>query len=815
MKTYEKKHIDLLRSCLPECTVLLKSKGDFPLASAGKIALYGSGVRGTIKGGTGSGEVNSRYFDTVEAGFEQAGFTVTTKAWLDAYDREREKARQAFNRQLRLRARAQHVHVMMLAMGAVVPEPEYQLPLQAEGDTALYVLSRNSGEGTDRKPEEGDIKLTATERRDILELSKRFPHFLLVLNVGGVVDLSPVREVPNILLLSQLGVETGSTLARIVLGQQYPSGKLTTTWAAWEDYPDLDYGGYDDTRYKEGIYVGYRYFDSVGKAVLFPFGYGLGYTTFSLTGSAAKAEKTRISVTTTVQNTGTRPGKEVVQVYVSVPGGVLDQPYQMLAAWVKTPELAPGQSRTVQADFDLAELAGYDSSRAAYILEKGAYILRVGNQSRNTTPVAVVHLDKTVTVRQGKPGLGTPDFTDFKPAPLPAQDTAGLPVLEVDPAAFAIRTVDYAPEYPVDPAVQALSEEELARLSNGYFSSNGLMSMIGNAAATVCGAAGETAHVGGFPVIVMADGPAGIRIHQRYFADKKGLHSMEPPIPQSMVAFMPAYLRFLMQHLVIQKPRHAYQVRHQYCTALPIGTALAQSWNLPLAELCGNIVGSEMERFRIDLWLAPALNIHRSIQCGRNFEYYSEDPLLSGKFAAAVTRGVQKHPGKGVTIKHFAANNQEFNRTSSNSMVSQRALREMYLKGFEIAVREGRPAAVMTSYNLLNGQHTSTRRDLIEGVLRCEFGFRGIVMTDWVVQGGMIPKDAKYPSPDAGDVAAAGGDLFMPGSQADVACVLRALKDGRLTKTQLQINASRVLAFGKQTVGGKKRASLRVRQEWG
>lgn len=796
---HETKHIEQLRNCLPECTVLLKRSGSFPLPAPGKIALYGSGVRKTIKGGTGSGEVNSRYYDTVEVGFEQAGFTITTKAWLDAYDRVVEKSQQEFNQQLRRKAKEQHTNVMLLAMGAVVPEPEYELPLDGEGDTALYVLSRISGEGTDRKPSKGEIRLTDTELRDIRALARQYPRFMLVLNVGGVVDLSPVMDVPDILLLSQLGVETGSTLARLVLGQQYPSGKLTTTWAAWEQYADLDYGGYDDTRYKEGVYVGYRYFDSTQKPVLFPFGYGLGYTDFALTDVTGTAEKTTITVSAQVKNTGAYAGKEVVQVYVSVPAGRLDQPYQTLAAWVKTPELAPGHSETIKASFDLAELAGYDTERAAYVLEKGDYILRVGTQSQDTVPVALVRLNDNVTVRQVKNALGTPDFTDFRPDPLPARDTHGLPVVEVDAAAFACQTVDYAPEYPIAEAAKSLSDEELALLSNGYFGKGGMLSMIGNASSTVCGAAGETAHVDGFPVLVMADGPAGIRINQRYFTDKKGIHSMEPPFPQSMVPFMPAGLKFLMEHFVIRKPKSPDQIRYQYCTALPIGTAIAQSWNLSIAELCGDIVGSEMEIFHIDLWLAPALNIHRSIQCGRNFEYYSEDPLISGKFAAAVTRGVQKHPGKGVTIKHYAANNQEFNRTSSNSMVSERAMREIYLKGFEIAVREGRPAAVMTSYNLLNGQHTSTRRDLIEDILRCEFGFDGIVMTDWVVQGGMIPKDAKYPGPTASEVAAAGGDLFMPGSKDDAADVLNAVKEGRLSREQLQINATRVLALGKRT----------------
>ena len=240
---HETKHIEQLRNCLPECTVLLKRSGSFPLPAPGKIALYGSGVRKTIKGGTGSGEVNSRYYDTVEVGFEQAGFTITTKAWLDAYDRVVEKSQQEFNQQLRRKAKEQHTNVMLLAMGAVVPEPEYELPLDGEGDTALYVLSRISGEGTDRKPSKGEIRLTDTELRDIRALARQYPRFMLVLNVGGVVDLSPVMDVPDILLLSQLGVETGSTLARLVLGQQYPSGKLTTTWAAWEQYAELDYAG--------------------------------------------------------------------------------------------------------------------------------------------------------------------------------------------------------------------------------------------------------------------------------------------------------------------------------------------------------------------------------------------------------------------------------------------------------------------------------------------------------------------------------------------------------------------------------------------
>jgi beta-glucosidase len=220
--------------------------------------------------------------------------------------------------------------------------------------------------------------------------------------------------------------------------------------------------------------------------------------------------------------------------------------------------------------------------------------------------------------------------------------------------------------------------------------------------------------------------------------------------------------------------------------------------------MCGDIVGDEMERMNVDLWLAPALNIHRDIRCGRNYEYYSEDPLISGRFAAAVTRGVQKHPGRGTTIKHFAANNQETNRYGSNSLVSERAMREIYLRGFEIAVRESQPHALMTSYNLLNGIHTSERADLIRDVLRAEFGYQGIVMTDWIITA-LNSGKKKYPVPNAARIAAAGGDLIMPGRQKDLEDMLEGLKEGTVTRRQLLINATRILRTAKKLAGENQR----------
>jgi beta-glucosidase len=295
--------------------------------------------------------------------------------------------------------------------------------------------------------------------------------------------------------------------------------------------------------------------------------------------------------------------------------------------------------------------------------------------------------------------------------------------------------------------------------------------------------------------MVMADGPAGLRLSKDYFTDADGVHPIGGgSIPQSILDVLSAPLRKIVILLASGKrPKKGTEIKHQYCTALPIGTAIAQSWNVDLAEACGDIIGDEMGRFGVHLWLAPALNIHRSILCGRNFEYYSEDPLISGKIAAAITRGVQAYPGKGVTIKHFAANNCEYNRYFNNSVVSERALREIYLKGFRICIEEAGPLALMTSYNLINGIHSSESRPLTEGFLRAECGYEGIVMTDWVLD--LKNHGTMFKKADAGRVAAAGGDLFMPGCQGDYDSVMDALKSGALTRSQMEINAERVRAM--------------------
>ena len=795
MNKYEKEHLKQLRPYLAECTVLLKKNGAFPLDAPCSIAAYGSGVRDTVKGGTGSGEVNSRHFINIEDGLKEAGFSIVNPFWPDMFRPFYEKAKKEFYASIRKRVRKEKTSFMSASMGAVMRQPDYLIPLDYSADAAIYVVSRVSGEGNDRLAEKGDFMLTDSEVRDILALNSRYERFMLVINTGGPVDLTPVQEAGNILVLSQLGVETGAALADILLGKAYPSGKLATTWAAAEDQCTAgDFGERDDTRYREGIYVGYRYYDAFGLEPLYPFGYGLGYTDFSIGDLKTKTNGPEIEVSGLVRNKGRYNGKETLQVYVSCPQGRLGREPKSLAGFAKTKELEPGRRQTLKVKFDIRDLAAFDSSIGAYVLEKGRYTVLAGADSRSVVPVSVLTLDDDFIVSKTAVSFEGADFADLKgPAP-EGPETTGLPEYVIDLSGVETSMPE---EVTFDEseasAAGSFTAEELAMLGVGDFNYSNftVASVIGSASVTVAGAAGESCSKfkdRGISNLVMADGPAGVRLSRLCYEDEKGMHAAGSGMPETMKEMLPGHLKMIMDRKPAQKKGRVF--REQYCTALPIETAIAQSWNTEFAEVCGDIVGSEMDIFGIDLWLAPALNIHRNILCGRNFEYYSEDPLVSGKFAAAITRGVQKHPGRGVTIKHFAANNQETNRYASNSVVSERALREIYLKGFGICIRESDPVSIMTSYNLLNGIHTSESRVLTD-VLRKEFGFDGLIMSDWVIVNfNLIVKGSAYGNPDAAKVADAGCSLFMPGSKQDYDQIMKGLADGTVTEDRLRENTA-------------------------
>lgn len=857
MEEHEQLHNAQVRREAPGCTLLLKKDNSFPLASPCPLALFGSGARHTVYGGSGSGEVNSRETISIEEGLERVGFTITTSDWLNAYDLVRLKALALFKK--RIVSEALHARALptVYGMGAIMPEPEYTLPLggpeqerfllkgtvkdtgsaEQTVDTAVYVLARSSGEGADRTVQAGDVLLTKTEIRDILQLNRQYPRFMLVLNVGGPVDLTPVQSVKNIFLLSQLGAQTGTIFADILLGRSVPSGKLSTTWPAAKDIPAVgDFGDPNDTYYKEGIYVGYRYFDTAGVTPLYPFGFGLTYTDFSVqvlsvalkqgTQESGAQEQdarginalTRIKLTVSVKNTGRYPGREVVQIYLSCPNGVLDEPFQVLAGFVKTKELRPGETEEVTICFAPSDFASFDENVSAFLLEKGAYFVRVGTDSRHTKIAAKLTLSRTVLVQRAVEDTRVPGFSDkrFEKAALYGETglrkkTSTYAEFDLDPdnltKELEVSDGD-APHTPQDPfeaalsEIKSLSDEALVRLTVGQFDEhNKLASVIGNASKRVAGAAGETTDLfesEGVPGLVMADGPAGLRLSKDFFIGKQQRReTAQANLPESSTWLLPGWMKRIVNRFLSKKPPKFTLIHHQYCTSIPIGTAIAQSFDVKMAQDLGSLIGEEMQRFGVNLWLAPALNIHRSILCGRNYEYFSEDPLLSGKMAAAETRGVQAHARCGVTIKHFVANNQESGRYTSNSHVSARALREIYLCGFEICIREAKPAALMTSYNLLNGVHTAEDRELLERIAREQFGFKGLIMTDWIVAG-FGSRKAKYPLADPVKSAAAGNDLLMPGSKKELNQLLSALKSGRLDRKTLQRNAARVLQLMKR-----------------
>ena len=793
LNIYEKENIQILRESASECTLFLNKNEEFPIREPCSVLLIGSGARNTIKGGLGSGDVESRYYSTCEEGLENAGFKITSKDWLDKYILLKEEK---INEHLDYLDDIYNTYKGKGFAMVAFPEYDYDLNINEEekSDIAIYVLSRNSGEGIDRRLIKGDALLTDTEIKDILYLNKKYKKFMLVLNVGGVVDLSPVKEVSNILLLSQLGVVTGDILADIILGKVNPSGKLTTTWASINDYKFMkEFGNFDDTNYVEGIYVGYRYFNSAGIKPLYPFGFGLSYTNFEISKISLKNEKEKILIEVKVKNRGNNSGKEVVQVYVSPSQHNVDKPYQSLVAFKKTPLIKSSEEIIMNLEFNLSYVARYDEKKAYYILDKGKYIIRVGNCSENTTIYGYIKLENDIIIEQLKNINCNPDFEDYKPEILVKDNLTNIENLILKKNDFKEKKVVYEYEYQTDPLISNLNDKELAKLCIGNYQdrskSGSLLRETGLAGSTTTNVKGITNYLS------MADGPAGLRLAKIYSRDYLGYHRLSEN-PMIVNNFRNYEILGEIPLNNNQKKEidlsHYTNIIFQYTTAIPIATALAQSFNEDLLQKYGNIVGKEMKIFNINLWLAPALNIHRNILCGRNFEYFSEDPLVSGKMAAALTRGVQSHKNRGTTIKHFAGNNQEFNRLNSNSKMSERALREIYLKGFEIAIKESNPYAIMTSYNLINEIHTSQNPQLLINVLRCEWNYTGLIMTDWSHSYRNEYEASKYPPQNAFDIIKGGNNLMMPGGKSDYNLLIKKLNDKLLTRDDLLSCASKV-----------------------
>ena len=788
---HEKKHIRLLRETSSEFTLFLNKNDEFPINKPFKVLLIGSGARNTLKGGLGSGDVESRYYTTCEEGLENAGFTITSKDWLTQYPLKKEKKVYKYLDYIRNINKKNKGNSFFRMIS--FPEVEYKLKITDEeknADIAIYVLARNSGEGMDRSLIKGDIMLTNTEINDILYLNKNYKKFMLVLNVCGVVDLSPVKEVSNILLLSQLGVVTGDILADIILGKHNPSGKLATTWAKVGDYKFInEFGNIQDTNYIEGVYVGYRYFNSAGIKPLYPFGYGKSYTSFEISKISLTNIKDEISMKVKVKNIGKYSGKEVVQIYVSPSQENEDKPFQSLVSFKKTKELKPSKEEQMELLFKLRNVARYDIKKACYILDKGKYIIRVGNSSEDTNIYGYIELDEDIiTEKLRNIDVESLGFKEYKRKVTFKDNLDKIQRIKLTKEDFELKKVKYNYEYKINDKLSKLKDNELAYLCVGEFI---------NKTEKVRGVVGSTTknlkQIKNY--LRMADGPAGLRITKVYNIDNNGrFHRLSRnPLFGNSYGYISRQKKISLTKNIIKEDYSKYKnVIYQYATALPIETALAQSFNTDLLEKYGNLVGKEMELFNIHLWLAPAMNIHRNILCGRNFEYFSEDPLISGKMAAAITKGVQSHKNKGTTLKHFTGNNQEINRFNSNSKMSERALREIYLKGFQIAIEESQPHALMTSYNLVNGIHTSQNKQLLIDVLRNEWNFKGLIMTDWSHSGMREYKKSKHPSQNVFNIIKGGNNIMMPGGKRDYNILIDKLNKKMLTRDDLLHCASKV-----------------------
>lgn len=757
------------RQAAADGMVLLKNDGTLPFRGQ-KIALFGVGASDTIVCGTGSGYAFSPYRISVLQGLRDAGLKITSTAWMKRYKKDQKAARKS----------GKKLSVIDKRWSGITPDAveteitENELRAASAADTAIYVIRRNTGEGFDRKAEKGDYYLSDMEEKNLRSVAAHFAHTIVVLNTC-VIDAVRINAIPGVsavVLMGQAGLESGHALADVLTGKVNPSGKLTDTWAKrYEDYPasktfSTNDGDTANEDYTEDIFVGYRWFDSFGLDVEYPFGYGLSYTDFAIEPVSVTADWQQTCVNVRVRNTGKCAGREVVQVYVSAPNGRLPKPRQELRGYAKTGTIAPGAMAEVSITFPTETLASYDEAKAAWVMEPGDYLIRVGNHSRATQVAAVIRLDGEAVTQQLSNQLAPEKPLQRLVPPAYSREETAAPVISlaagdcvtVDNASCIPReTVTYVPQgstytipqrkyrFPFDlservQTLRACPDATLPDVKAGKVSMEEFVASLDTETLLriVTGTGKETK----YPVPSRTGGKKYSNTIS-YAASGKttAQYTQTLGIPAISLGDGPAGLHLMGSN----------------CTAYPVGMVLAQTWDKEIVASIGDAYGKELEHYHVQITLGPGMNIHRDPLCGRNFEYYSEDPLLTGKTAAAFTCGLQQnHPGYGVALKHFACNNQEIDRVTSSSNVSERAQREIYLKCFEICVREAQPLTIMSSYNCINGIHTSSRYDLLTDVLRGEWGFEGFVMTDWDSQ-----SDKPYDFH-------AGNDIIMGGYSTDV-----------------------------------------------
>ena len=762
--TASAEHIALSRRAATEGMVLLKNDNKtLPLTGGEKLALFGKATIEYIKGGGGSGDVHTPYIRNIYQGFsmkESEGKCEIYMPLIDFYTSYVKEKSKFIPTQADIDATWDIVNNMEFCQkrddmtydtfdSMHVKEAEVPTELIEDAsrfaDTAIITISRFSAEGVDRRPQGGDYYLSDLEKSLVDRVCSLFKKVVIVINSGGPVDceyFATKDEVGAVLFSWQGGMEGGAAIADIICGDANPSGKLVDTFAkSYDFYPSKeDFSRcFEYLDYSDDIYVGYRYFETIPGAaeqVRYPFGYGLSYTTFDITGRTCCESEGKIVAVATVTNTGDRAGKEVLQLYYSAPRGKLGKPSRELGGFIKTKLLNPGESQTVAITFPVDDMASFDDlgkiSKSAYVLEKGDYKFFIGTSVRDTYELDFKYSVAEDTVTLQLTSLCKP----FKLEKRMLSDGTFEALPTGEESYFYGKVEPTGAEAPEETVmfdkigIDCTLDEFVAQ-----FTLAELMDFVGGKAPT---GVANTGCFGGMarlniPPIPTADGPAGLRLNP------------ETGIPT---------------------------------TAWPCATLIACSWDPDLAFLVGAGGGAEIRENNIGIWLAPALNIHRNPLCGRNFEYYSEDPVISGKIAAAQMRGIQSQK-VAVSMKHFACNNKEANRFACDSRLSERALREIYLKGFEICVKEANPWTVMSSYNLINGQHTSESYELLTGILRNEWGYTGMVTTDWGVKNDPV-KEVR-----------AGNDMKMHVGYPDD--LMAGYNKGELTRAELELCVKRIL----------------------
>ena len=779
--TADKEHITLSKDAAKEGMVLLKNEQHvLPLQTGAKVALFGKATFDYVKGGGGSGDVTVAYTRNLYEGIKALKGKISVYEELADFYRENVKEQYKAGR------------VPGMTIEPQVPQELLQ-KAKAYTDTAVISICRFSGEGWDRKSivetenkniwaseeemarrsaeifEDGDFYLTHAEQEMVNTVKQNFARVIVVMNVGGMVDTSWFHDdaqIQSVLMAWQGGMEGGLATAELLAGEGNPSGKLSDTFAReLNDYPST-YNFHESEKYVEytdDIYVGYRYFETIPGAkekVNYPFGFGLSYTQFVLGESQISIEEDQIRCMVSVTNTGDMAGKEVVQTYYGAPQGKLGKAARVLCAFAKTRLLQPGETQLMTLCWKIADMASYDDCgkvcKSAYVLEQGEYRFYIGTSVRDAVENATVYTAaKDIVTQQLTSRLAPTSLTKrmladgtyeeletTEPVDTDANELEKMTTEEME--AFAPKTEgrarwrlwgDKTPDKQHHFLIEAaegkitleefmaqLSDEQLAELLGGQ-PNTGVANTFGF---------GNLPDYG-VPNIMTADGPAGLRIS-----------------PECGVC----------------------------TTAWPCSTLIACTWNPEVAQQVGAAGGAEVKENNIAVWLTPAVNIHRSPLCGRNFEYYSEDPYLTGKMASAMVKGIQSNH-VGATVKHFALNNKETNRKNSDSRASERAIREIYLKAFEIIVKEANPWAIMSSYNIVNGRRTSENHELLTDVLRGEWGFEGAVTTDWWTNGEHYKE------------VAAGNDIKMATGFPER--LMEALHKGIITRAELETCAKRVL----------------------